>query len=883
MYRQRFSTYKIFLLFAVVLFSQSSPGQSLLEKKVKITQRHGSTLTFLHRIEQSTGIVLSYSSELCFFDDLVCPYGEATVQQLLVWVFKDCPPVLIEKKNKIIIKRGAVKPEKYTISGYVRNAQTHEVLIGANIYDVNRFIGTTSNNFGFYSFTLPEGFVSLNCSYVGYQKFMTAFELHKDTTIIIDMQPRIELKEVAVMGVRVPAEIASTATGTVEVPIDQIRSMPVFMGEVDVLKSIQMLPGIQSGGEGFSGLYVRGGGPDQNLILLDDVPVYNVGHMLGLFSIFNADAINKVSVIKGGFPARFGGRLSSVVDIRTYDGNGDKFNGSAGIGLLSSRVSLNGPILKDKLLYSFSFRRTYYDLIAAPFQAKRDEKSRYYFFDLNGKLSYYLSDKDKFYISSYWGKDEYKVKFNTKEIYTGEPENPDAVRKISDDRNSGWGNLIISGKWNHQFGDKLYSNLTAIISDYRFYVSQTQNYQLGERWNYIYQKYFSGIRDFGFKLDMDYMPSAKHYIRFGGSYTQHSFYPGIDVVISDVDNISPVDTTYGGRYLTRPETHLYIEDDFNLIKNLKMNVGVHLSSFLTEHKNYTSLEPRILGRYLITNRISVKGSFSLMTQYVHLLKTANVALPTDMWLPVSDNIKPMRARQSSLGIEWSLKKNILFSVEGYLKRMTDILDVRSESSFFDYTLDWEEMLVSGDGTSKGVEFLVHKKSGKLSGWLGYTYSKTMNRFDELNDGKEFPATTDRRHDVSLYMSYRFNKRIDGGLTWMYGSGTPITLPSDKYYAPQLPTVSYEEAVDYNLQISERNGYRMPSFHRLDLGFNFRKEKKWGVRIWSAGIVNVYGRQNPFFLFFNDNYDPDTGETDWSLKQFSLFPFPIPYVRFTIKF
>ncbi len=881
MYKQKFPIYSYFLLFTIVLFSQASFGQSILQKRVKIVHPHGSAISFLDQIEKSTGITLSYSNKLCFFDARTCPYKEATIEELLNWVFRDCPPDYIEKSNKIIIRPVRSRRSKYTISGYVRDAKTNELLIGANIYDLNTYLGTTSNNFGFFSLTLPAGEVSFNASYIGYDKYVSSFDLEKDTVLNIYMVPKAELQEVAVMGVRIPVEIKSTSTGTVDMPIDQIRNMPVFMGEIDVLKSIQMLPGIQSGGEGFSGLYVRGGGPDQNLVLLDDVPVYNVGHLFGLFSIFNADVINKVSIVKGGFPARFGGRLSSVVDIRTYDGDGNKFNGSASIGLLSSGVAVNGPIIKDKLLCSLSFRRTYFDLIAAPFQAKRDEKSKYYFFDLNGKISYYMSDKDKFYLSSYWGKDEYRVKYNTREIGTGDPDDP--VRKIKDDRNSGWGNVIVSSKWNHQFGDKFFSNLTAIYSDYRFYTSQTQNYQLGERWNYIYQKYFSGIRDFGAKLDLDYIPSAKHYLRFGGSYTQHSFYPGIDVVVSDIDNISPVDTIYGGNYLTRPEMHLYAEDDFNVTDLLKLNLGIHFSMFNTEHNIYTSFEPRILGRMLLSTSVSLKGSFSMMTQYVHLLRTANVALPTDMWLPVSDNIKPMRSRQSSLGVEWSISEGLLFSVEGYMKNMMDIHDVKSSSNFFDYSLDWEDMVVSGTGTSKGVELFIHKKSGKLTGWFGYTYSKTMNKFGEINGGKPFPANTDRRHDLSLFMSYKFNKRVDGGATWVFGSGSPITLPSDKYPAPQLPTASYDESVDYNLLISERNGYRMPNFHRLDIGFNFRKEKKWGVRIWSAGIVNVYGRQNPFFLYFDDNYDQETGESDWSLKQFSLFPFPFPYVRFTVKF
>ncbi len=880
--RDLLSTYKVFLIFVGLLFTQLLYSQSLLETTVKIEERVGSTRFFLNHIERKAGVVLSYSNKLCFKEELICPYSETTIQNLLDWLFKDCPAIYLERSNKIIIKPNGLKRKNITISGYVKDGNSKEVLIGTNVYDKETFHGTTSNNFGFYSLTLPEGYITLNSSYIGYEKFNSSFSLHCDTFITINMRPRAELNEVSVLGVRISSEIESTSTGTIDVPMQQIRNMPVFLGEVDVMKSIQLLPGIQSGGEGFSGLYVRGGGPDQNLIMLDDVPVYNVGHLLGFFSIFNADAINKVSIVKGGFPARYGGRLSSVVEIRTYDGDGKKINGSASIGVLSSRVSLNGPIIKDKLLYSLSFRRTYYDLISAPFQWNKDEKDKYFFFDLNGKLSYYLSDKDKFYVSAYWGKDEYTVKYNYQDIPTySEPE--DNAKTINDTRSSGWGNLILSGRWNHVFGKKLFSNVTTTVSDYRFYISQTQNYMLGEQWKYIYQRYFSGIRDFGIKVDFDYLPIARHYVRFGGSYTQHLFYPGIDVVMSDINEISPVDTTYGGNYLRRPETHLYVEDDFNVFKRLKVNIGVHFSSFFSESKSYYSVEPRLLGRLLLGSRVSLKGSYSEMTQYVHLLRTANVALPTDMWLPVSDNVKPMRARQSSIGIDWSIKKDLFFSIEAYHKKLIDILDIKAESSFFDYSLNWEELLVSGSGVSDGIELLLHKKSGSLSGWFGYTYSETYNKFDELNNGKRFPASTDRRHDISMFLSYQFNSRVDGGITWTYGSGTPISLPSDKYYAPELPTAQYEEETGYNMLVSERNGYRMPNFHRMDIGFNFKKNKKWGMRIWSAGIINVYGHQNPFFLYFDDNKNEETGDFYWSLKQFSLFPLPLPYVRYTIKF
>ncbi len=880
--RDLLPVYKVFFVFIALLFAQLVHGQSPLQTTVKIEERKGSTRFFLNQIESGSGVVLSYSNKLCFSNELICPYSETNIQTLLDWLFEDCPAIYIERNNKVIIKSKTLRQKKVTISGYVKDGSSGEVLIGANMYDKETFYGTTSNNFGFYSLTLPAGNISLNSSYIGYQKFSKSLSLIRDTFIIIKLQQRAELNEVSVLGVYIPSELESTSIGTIDVPMHQIRNMPVFLGEEDVMKSIQLLPGIQSGGEGFSGLFVRGGGPDQNLIMLDDVPVYNVGHLLGFFSIFNADAINKVSIVKGGFPARYGGRLSSVVEIRTYDGDSKKINGSASIGILSSRASLNGPIIKDKLLYSLSFRRTYFDLISAPFQWNKEEKEKYFFYDLNGKLSYYLSDKDKFYVSAYGGKDEYTVKYNYQDISTSNDED-ESTKTINDTRSSGWGNLILSARWNHVFGKKFFSNVTTTVSDYRFYISQTQNYMLGEQWKYIYQRYFSGIRDFGVKVDFDYLPIARHYVRFGGSYTQHLFYPGIDVVMSDINDIAPVDTTYGGNSLLRPEAHLYVEDDFNVFKRFKVNLGVHFSSFFSESKSYYSLEPRLLARLLLSSKVSLKGSYSEMTQYVHLLRTANVALPTDMWLPVSDNIKPMRAKQSSIGVEWSIRKDMFLSVEGYHKKLNNILDIKAESSFFDYSLNWESMLVSGSGVSDGIEFLLHKKSGSLSGWFGYTYSETYNKFDELNNGKAFPASTDIRHDISMFLSYQFNKMVDGGITWAFGSGIPISLPSDKYYAPELPTAQYEEATGYNMLISERNSYRMPNFHRMDIGFNFKKKKKWGMRIWSTGIINVYGHQNPFFLYFDDNMNEETGDSYWSLKQFSLFPFPLPYVRYTIKF
>jgi len=878
-------TYKRILFILLILLTVfKSYGQNVLYTPVSLSKSTGSTLEILSELEIELGIVFSYSNQLCLQDQVSLTRSSALVKEILNELFIDCPAQYIVKGNKIILEaRRDIK--RYTIKGYIRDRKTFESLIQANLYEPDHLSGTVSNNFGFFSISLPEGRVRLKCSYVGYNPFEKDIILTQDTLINFALAPKIELDEIAVVGLRVPGRVKSTRTGTVNVPMDQIKGVPVFLGEVDVVKSLQLLPGIQSGGEGISGLYVRGGGPDQNLVLMDDVPVYNVGHMLGFFSIFNADAINNVTVIKGGFPARYGGRLSSVVDIRMYDGNAQEYKGSASIGLLSSRLALEGPLVKDKASFSVSFRRTYFDLITSSFQINSDEKSRYYFYDFNTKFNYRFSEKDRVYVSTYNGKDMYALEYNEQEIPIKLADGISTNETVTtrDVNDLGWQNFVAAARWNHIFGDKMFSNLTLTYSNYKFLMQQKNNYQKDENWVVTKQKYFSGIRDLGAKIDIDYYSSPNHYIRFGGSFTFHTFYPGIDLEESQIANEEPVDTVLGGNNMYRPEMRLYFEDDFLLFPRLKINIGGHFSAFQTENKLYWSAEPRLSARYLIHDRISLKAAYSEMTQYMHLLRTSTVSMPTDMWLPVSDEIKPMRSSQAALGFEYEIRKGINLSIEGYYKNFRDILTYKESAGFFDFSSDWKNKLTSGKGESYGVELLVHKKSGKLSGWLGYTWSNTTNQFAEINDGKEYDADFDRTHDVSIFTSYKFSPKVDLGMTWMFGTGSPITLPESKYHAPDLPTAEQPIYKTYNQHFSKRNGYRMPNFHRMDIGVNFKKQLKRGSRIWSIGVINLYGRQNPFFLYVADDINEKTGEDYRSLKQFSIFPFPLPYVRYTIRF
>ncbi|MCU4175038.1 TonB-dependent receptor [Carboxylicivirga sp. N1Y90] len=869
----------------IFLIPSQISGQSVLYKTVSFKQKTASTAYFLSQIEKQGEVVFSYSNKLCFSESITLSKNSGSIREILNELFISCPSNFIVKGPKIIIEPYSAEAGKFIIRGFIRDSESKESLIQANIYEPDQLLGTVSNNFGFYSLTLPAGLIRLQCSYVGFKDEHLLLNLRGDTTINFYLKTESELGQIDVVGSRVPGRLQSTRTGTIDVPIEQIKNVPVFLGEVDIVKSIQLLPGIQSGGEGLSEMYVRGGGPDQNLVLMDDVPVYNVGHLLGFFSIFNADAINHVSVIKGGFPARYGGRLSSVVDIRLNDGNMTEHKGVASVGLLSSRLSVEGPLVKDKSSYSVSFRRTYFDLFTGLLQYSAVEKSRYYFYDFNAKFNYKLSKRDRLFFSAYAGKDQYGLQYNEQKVSVTPPDESSETQFVTTHDNSdvGWKNYVASTRWNHIYGDRMFSNLTLTYSDYRFFIQQRLNYQTDGNWSIGTQNYYSGIRDFSVKADFDYFPSPKHYLRFGANLTMHTFYPGVDLLVQEISGGTPIDTAFGGKDVFRPELRTYIEDDFKLSDKLKLNIGAHFSLFRTENQYYWSAEPRLSGLYLINDNFSIKAAYSHMTQYMHLLRTASVAMPTDLWLPVSDNIKPMRASQGALGLEYEFNRGFSLAIEGYYKRFHDILAYKEAAGYFDFASDWEDKLTSGEGLSRGVEILLHKKTGKLSGWIGYTYSKTTNQFEGLNGGREFAADFDRTHDLSIFGNYKFSKKVDMGLTWTFGTGSPITLPETKYYAPDLPTGQAPVNSGFNQFISERNGYRMPNFHRLDVGFNFNKVKSYGSRTWSLGVMNLYGRQNPFFLYFADSENEQTGELQRSLKQFSLFPFPIPYLRLTVRF
>jgi outer membrane receptor for ferrienterochelin and colicin len=747
--------------------------------------------------------------------------------------------------------------QKHSISGYISDKKTGEKLRNASIFITNKNAGTTSNNYGFYSITLPSDSLSLIVSYAGYATFEKIVFLNMDYRLDIALDAQKDLEEVVVKTSRKPSVQNKTQMSSIDLPIETIKSLPRFLGEVDIIKAIQLLPGVQAGGEGQSGIYVRGGGPDQNLILLDGVPVYNVAHLFGFFSVFNADAVKNVELIKGGFPARYGGRLSSVLDIQMKEGNKNGLHGEAGIGLIASRLTLEGPFKKGKeSSFMISGRRTYIDVLAQPFiKAQTDGlNTGYYFYDLNAKANFKLSAKDHLYISGYTGDDKFYADDKTSDF-----TNKSGIK---------WGNTTAVVRWNHEFGNKLFGNLSTHYSKYQFEVGNEETSRTNSN-EYFKLNYFSGIEDVNVKYDFDFLPSPNHFIKMGTGITFHSYKPGAIQSKESRTGSPSVDTLYKYKFLTAKETDTYIEDDIKISDKLKTNVGLHFTTFTIGTKTYTSLQPRVSARYLLSKDLSVKASYARMNQYIHLLTNAGLGLPTDLWVPVTERIPAQNSYQVATGIAYNYKNKYEISVEGYYKKMNNIIEYAEGASYLNPTSNWEDKVEVGQGWSYGAEIFLQKKTGRTTGMIGYTLSWTDRQFEGLNFGNKFPYRYDRRHDLKMAVVHKLSKNIELSADFVYGTGQAISLPSATFLDDNGQDVQAFE---------KRNGYRMEAFHRMDVGISFNKQKKNFSRSWIISVYNVYDRRNPFFIYLGK----DDATNKPAYKQVSLFPI-LPSITYQIKF
>ncbi|MEM6844077.1 MAG: TonB-dependent receptor [Bacteroidota bacterium] len=755
----------------------------------------------------------------------------------------------------------ALGQEKFTISGNITDAETGEDLIGATVVVESLNTGVATNVYGFYSLTLPSGDYTLSVQYVGYVRKRVAVELSQDTTLTLElMSQSTALDEIVIVAEPEENQIRSLDMGVAKIRPQDIENVPVLFGEKDVLKTIQLLPGIQGAGEGNSGFYVRGGNADQNLILLDEATVYNASHLLGFFSVFNSDAIKDVNVIKGDMPAQYGGRLSSVLDIRMKEGNNKEFSGTGSIGAISSKLTLEAPIVKDKGSFMVSGRRTYLDLFFGLSGNDDLANSQLYFYDLNAKANYRLNDKNRIFVSGYFGRD----RFGFDEVFGFD-----------------WGNTTGTFRWNHLFSDRLFSNTALIYSDYDYEVSVNNgdnDVAIG-----------SSIQDLNLKQDFDYFLNNNHTLRFGGNLMYHTFVPGEINATGNQFN----DTDVEDRYAL--EGAVYISDEYRVNSSLSFRYGLRYSFFnvlgsgtyrlydedgdiVSEQtyddfesvQYYDGWEPRLGFNYTLSNRAAIKGSYARTNQYIHLLSNSTITTPTDIWIPSSPYVKPQVGDQFSLGYYRDMAEGRYeFSSEVYYKTMDNVIDYKNGADLF-VNEDIEAELLFGTGRAYGIEFLLRKNVGQFTGWLSYTLSRSEREFDEINNGEAFPARQDRTHDISLVGTYQFNSKLSLSFNWVYNTGNAVTFPSGKYEVDGR-TVNY---------YTERNGYRMPDYHRLDLGLNWvtRKTDKFESS-WNFSLYNAYGRENAFSIDFQESEDnPGTTEA----VRLALFKF-VPSVAYTIKF
>ncbi len=743
--------------------------------------------------------------------------------------------------------------------------------------------GAVANEYGFYSLTLPRrDSLRLRFSYIGYGSRDTLI-LQPPATLAIDLglQSAAELETVVVTSNQGERIEQRTQMSTVEIPVAQIKRVPALLGEVDVLKTLQLLPGVQSGGEGATGLYVRGGSPDQNLVLLDGVPIYNVSHLLGVFSIFNADALRNVTLTKGGFPARYGGRLSSVLSINMKEGNLNEWEGEGSLGLISSKLTLSGPLRKGRTSVLLSGRRTYADLIAAPLLKRTagpgtETDLGLYFYDLNAKLQHKVNDRHRLFLSFYNGSDVFRTEISEEtETYGG---------------GTNWGNLISAARWNWQVGPKLFVNTTATYSRYRIEINSLSANGEDE----FRARYFSGINDLGGKMDFDYVPNPNHYLRFGTGFTHHTYHPGAVSLLNRAEDAVDLDTLIGSSSTSAAEVYAYLEDDISL-GALKVNVGLHLSGFAVDGEFYSSLQPRLGLRYLVRDDWSVKASYSRMQQYINLLASESLSLPTDLWVPTTAQVRPQQSWQVAVGAAKTYRSAYEVSLEAFYKKMNNVLSFREGASFLlGLESDWQTKVTQGRGEAYGAEFFVQKKEGRLTGWVGYTLSWNNRQFEELNGGRAFPFRYDRRHDLSVVGNYDFSERIGLSGAFVYGTGNAVTLPIYTYTTvnPQAGTHWSNNYYPDRIETStEKNSFRMTNYHRLDLSVSFRKKKRWGERSWVISVYNAYWHRNPYYMEVGPEWvctEDSNGGTSCGygdrlvVSEVSILPI-IPSVAYTFKF
>jgi len=908
---------QFFLLYFLISFLQTGIGQdttNALLQKINIKVKGENVFQILDKIQEKTAIQFIYNpNDLNKKNSYTFSKKKVELLAVLDIIFEDGSieykanneqVILYKSKSRKINQNKVVqapKKEKIVFSGYVTDESTGEALIAAAVYEKTSFTATTTNNFGFFSLTLPAEKQIIVVSFIGYES--KEFTIDKTQQVKINLTPTSNDLEEVVVTAKPKEEnpIESSRMSTQRLSMEKMNAIPVFGGEADILKGITLLPGFKQGSDGTSGFYVRGGGPDQNLILLDGVPMYNPFHLWGFLSTFNSDAINNVEVTKGAFPARYGGRLSSVLDITTKDGSNQKWEKNITLGLLSARVNVGGPIKKDVSSMSFSARRTLLDLFIVPIAAERErgfvKKIGYNFGDINIKFNHKLSNKDRIYLSGFYSRDNFSL--NSRQTDEGV-----GTQKLNSGQ--GWSNYFGSLRWNHLFNDKLFLNTTIYYSDYQFFNTAKKEFNSEDEAfspsTLRESQFISIIDDLAFKQDYQYYASPNHTIRFGASAILHQFKPGVNTLFQQTGQ----DTQSGNspdNTIKANEYDAYVEDDMSLGKKLKINLGVHAAGISVQDTFYQSIQPRASLNFMVNKNWSLKAGYSQMTQHLHLLTSSNLLKASDLWVPVTKNIKPLSSTQYSIGTAINIGEEYGLEIEGYYKDMKGLIDYKDGASFLVTSNDWEEKVVVGEGLSYGGEIFLQKKKGRLTGWLGYTLSWTNRTFEDINFGQTYPYKYDRRHDISIVGNYKLDDIWSFNMSWVFFSGSYVSFPTANYInAHYEGTSNYawwqypnEESIvgdiylaspGVNENTSSRNNYKLPDYHRLDLTVTRKKVTKKGRdTALILGLTNAYNKFNPSFYstsFRTSDENPTIEGLQTRILETSLFPI-LPTASYSITF
>jgi len=776
---------------------------------------------------------------------------------------------------------GFAQSHNITVSGYVRDGFSKEVVIGAKVYFPSLEKGASTNAQGFYNIQVPANneYYKIVISAIGYKSLTKEITLSGEQRLDFELEVLVT-KDVEVVYVD-PNQVAEPEIGVISIPVSQLKSIPNLGGEPDIIKAFQMMPGVQGGKEGSSGLFVRGGSPDQNLFLLDNVPLYYVNHIGGFISTFDPNAINSIKLYKGGFPAQYAGRLSSVVDIRMKDGNMSSHIGEFAIGLLSSKINFEGPIGKDSTMtYFISMRRFNLDLLTRPFArltSNFENSAGYTFYDINGKLTKRFSGGGKLSLSIYEGRDRIFLNSSKRSLNASDR----AYRFRS---NVKWGNFMTTLNYSKALNGRLFLSTSLSTTNFKYssvvkgkFSDPGQN----ELTNSSSLSFVSGINDIIGSAHLEYSLFEFYDIKSGLTATYHRFTPG-----SITYNTSNEQSKLGSRPIHAFEGNAFVENHIRIGSRIIFNLGLHVNSFGLSDTTFNSLQPRLMATIKLAKRFNIQMGYSKMNQNLHYLANSGLGLPSDLWLPATKSFIPEVAHQYNLGFTFALRKDkapLNFVLEAFYKDMKNLVEFKDGVSLFSPSSIEDKIVSGGIGTVYGIEFLLQKSVGKLTGWIGYTWSKNMRQFEQLNNGNPYPFIYDRRHDFSLVLSYQIKENIQLNLTWVYMTGNAITLATGEYAAnyviyPETSAIYAFDANFFNAHIyNGKNNYRMPAFHKLDIGVNFNKRKPKGMRTVFVGVYNLYNQANPFLLFYRQNSIGDV-----TLHQLTLFP-TIPSFSYSFVF